>query len=142
MRELTVGKVAERAGVGVETVRFYERKGLVEQPSKPRSGGFRVYPQEVVRRIRFIRKAQELGFSLREINELLVLQNSPLTECGDVRERAEIKLDEIDHKIAELKRIRGVVKQLIAECPGEGGLEVCAIINALITPEDPAGDGH
>ena len=70
MTELTISKAAKNAGVGVETIRFYERKGLIEQPPKPLDNGFRVYPEETVQRVRFISQAQEIGFSLREIEEL------------------------------------------------------------------------
>ncbi len=78
MTELTISKAAKNAGVGVETIRFYERKGLIEQPPKPLDNGFRVYPEETVQRVRFIRQAQEIGFSLREIEELLSLRADPI----------------------------------------------------------------
>ena len=77
MRELTIGEAARRAGVGVETIRFYERRGLIDRPQKPQGAGFRVYAPEQVRRIRFIREAQQIGFSLREIAELLALEADP-----------------------------------------------------------------
>ena len=79
---LTISRVAERAGVGVETIRFYERRGLIKQPPRPQSWGFRFYGDEVVERIRFIRQAQELGFSLREIAELLMLRADPVADCA------------------------------------------------------------
>ena len=80
--DMTIGKVAGEAGVGVETVRFYERKGLIRKPRRPSNGGYRTYPSDAVERILFIRQAQELGFSLREIKELLSLQADPATDCG------------------------------------------------------------
>jgi len=88
--DLTIGKVAKIADVGVETIRFYERKGLINQPLKPLSGGYRIYPDEAVQRIRFIRQAQEIGFSLREIEELVSLRADPSAVCADVRERAVV----------------------------------------------------
>ncbi len=135
MKTMTISNVAKKAGVGVETVRFYERKGLVDQPPKPLSGGFRVYPPETVERIRFVREAQELGFSLREIEELLSLRADPSSDCADVRERAQVKLDEITRKRAQLKRIGAALEQLIAACPGQGALQVCSIMDAIEAPE-------
>ena len=88
---MRIGKLAEKAGVGVETVRFYERRGLIDQPLKPQSYGFRSYPKELVQRIRFIRHAQTLGFTLTEIEELLALRTDPATDCSDVRDRATAK---------------------------------------------------
>lgn len=132
---MTISKIAKEAGVGVETVRFYQRKGLVSQPPKPSTGGFRVYPVETVNRIRFILQAQELGFSLREIKELLSLRMDPATDCTDVRERAQVKLDEITRKIAQMKGIQAALEKLIADCPGQGALTVCSIIDAMESPE-------
>ena len=135
MKTMTISKIAKAAGVGVETVRFYERKGLVDQPTKPPSGGFRVYPAEAAERIRFIRQAQELGFSLREIKELLSLRTDPATDCADVRERAQTKLDEVTRKIALMKGIQTALEKLIAACPGQGALQLCSIIEAIEGPE-------
>ena len=133
MNELIIGKAAMRAGVGVETIRFYERKGLIEQPPKPLDTGFRVYPEETVQRIRFIRQAQEIGFSLREIDELLSLRADPAADCAHVRERAAAKLEEVERKIEQLGRIRSALNELIAACPGRGALRECSIMASLIT---------
>ena len=127
----TIGRAAALAGVGVETIRFYERKGLIDQPLKPRLGGFREYPLETVDRIRFIRHAQEIGFSLHEIDELLSLQADPSADCVDVRERATAKLAQVDRKIEKLRGIRSVLKGLIAACPGEGAVRSCSIMESL-----------
>src|SRR6266852_273541 len=91
MKPLTIGQVARQAGVGVETVRFYERQGLLEEPSR-RESGYRQYPEDVVARLRFIRRAKELGFSLKEIAELIALRLDPATMCSDIKERAEAKI--------------------------------------------------
>ena len=131
MTNLTIGKVAKRAGVGVETVRFYERKGVIAQPPKPRDRGVRIYPEETVDRIRFIRNGQNLGFSLKEIDELLSLRAEPGTECSDIRNRAQKKLTEVNEKIERLEIMSTALEQLISECPGKGGVNICAIINAL-----------
>ena len=135
MKTMTISKIAKAAGVGIETVRFYERKGLINQPPKPSIGGYRVYPAETGERIRFIRRAQELGFSLREIEDLLSLRMDPKTDCADVRERAQVKLDEITQKIAAMKGIQTALEKLIAACPGQGTLQACSIIAAIETPE-------
>lgn len=87
MESLTIGKVARLAEVGVETIRFYEREGLIEEPSRGESG-YRQYPKETIQRLRFIKRAKDLGFTLREIKELLALRLDPGTTCGDVRRRA------------------------------------------------------
>jgi MerR family mercuric resistance operon transcriptional regulator len=128
---MTIGIVARAAGVGVETVRFYERRGLIDQPPKPNTNGFRDYPPETVERIWFIRQAQDLGFSLREIDELLALQADPGTDCADVRARAAAKLQDVLAKIERLQRIRGALEGLIAACPGRGAVRVCSILDAL-----------
>ena len=94
-----------------------------------------MYPAETGERIRFIRQAQELGFTLREIKELLSLRTDPATDCADVRERAQTKLDEVNRKIALMKGIQTALEKLIAACPGQGALQVCSIIDAIEAPE-------
>ncbi len=131
MGNMTIGKAARRAGVGVETVRFYERKELIAQPAKPAASGFRNYPEETVERIRFIRQAQELGFSLREVGELLELRADPDADAADVRFRATAKLKDVNGKIDRLSRIRDALETLIAACPGRGALSCCSIMDAL-----------
>jgi MerR family copper efflux transcriptional regulator len=127
---MTISQAARRAGCGVETIRFYERQGLIERPPKP-SAGFRRYPSAIVDRVRFIRQAQGLGFSLREIDELLSLRTDPAADCADVRARASAKLDEVDRKIGELERIREALGELIEACPGYGAARTCSILEAL-----------
>lgn len=129
---MRIGEVAKAAGVGVETVRFYERKGLIEQPPKPGWGsGFRSYPERTVEQIRFIRQAQEIGFSLKEARELLSLRINPDADCADVRGHAAEKLKEVKRKIKYLGGIRKSLEVLIDDCPGEGALGSCSIIAAL-----------
>jgi MerR family mercuric resistance operon transcriptional regulator len=131
MKSLTIGRAAKSAGVGVETIRFYERRGLIQQPSKPWRSGFRVYSDEVVPRICFIRRSQEMGFSLREIADLLSLRADPRADCAEVRKRAAGKLAEVDHKLAELKRMRTALQQVIDACPARGAARNCTILQAL-----------
>ena len=139
MTELTISKAAENAGVGVETIRFYERKGLIEQPLKPQEGGYRTYPIETVQRIKFVRQAQEIGFSLREIEDLLSLRADPSADCSDVRERATAKRDEVDRKMEQLGRIRAALDELILACPGRGALRTCSIMESLVTATGEPG---
>lgn len=138
MKTMTIGHAARRAEVSVETIRCYEQKGLIDQPLKPLHAGFRIYPDETVRRIQFIRQAQEIGYSLREISELLALKADPSTDCADIRARATTKLDEVDCKIARLKEIRAALTDLIEACPGQGALRACSIMDALVTGKTEA----
>lgn len=134
--EMTISKAAKKAGVGVETIRFYERKGLIKQPPRPMDGGFRVYPEETVACIRFIRQAQEIGFSLREIEELMSLRADRSADCSEVRERAAAKLEEVDEKLDQLGKIRSALNELIAVCPGRGALRACTIMEFLISASE------
>ncbi len=116
---------------------------MIEQPPKPENSGFRDYPFETVQRIRFIRQAQEIGFSLREIEELLSLRADPAADCSDVRERASTKLAEVNRKIAQLEEIRVALEGLIAACPGGGALRTCSIMETLASDGPnmrPVGD--
>jgi DNA-binding transcriptional MerR regulator len=120
--------------VGVETVRFYERQGLVPRPPRPRAG-YRSYPEEAVRQIRFIRNAQGLGFTLQEIAELLALRVTKGTSCAAVRSRATAKLGDVRRRLADLDGIRAALEKLVSTCPGRGALMSCTIINALDSPD-------
>src|SRR2546425_6976159 len=105
MKPLTIGQVARRAGVGVETVRFYEREGLLEEPPR-RESGYRQYGEDIVARLQFIRRAKELGFTLNEIKELLSLRLDPSTTCAEVKDRAQAKIADIEQKIRTLQRMK------------------------------------
>jgi MerR family transcriptional regulator, copper efflux regulator len=130
MEELTIGGVAERARVHIETLRYYEGWGLVARP--PRSmANYRLYPEDAVRRVRFIRRAQELGFSLKEIKELLSLRAAPEAGCAEVRAHAEVKIKDIDAKIGSLTAMKSVLANLVTECAGEGPLTDCPILESL-----------
>ena len=133
MRGFTIGKVAKAAGVGVETIRFYEKKGLIEQP--PSRGTYRTYPKTVVGRIRFVKRAQELGFTLAEIRELLSLTDQPHENRAAVKELAQRKVDAILDKIAGLKKAEATLSDLVEQCSGEGPVEGCPIIEAFIDVE-------
>lgn len=124
---LTIGKFAATAGVGVETVRFYQRKGLLEIP--PHDCGIRRYGEDAVRRLRFIRKAQEAGFTLNEIRELMMLDSS--LDHQRARELAKKRIAELDIKIAEMQRARDSLKKLAGECANGGKDQSCAILAAF-----------
>jgi MerR family copper efflux transcriptional regulator len=127
---LRIGQAARRGGVGVETVRFYERQGLLDQP--PRSdSGYRQYPQEVVSRLRFIQRAKDLGFSLAEIKELISLRLDSTTSAGEVRSRSEAKIADIDERVRDLLRMRGALERLVSSCDAAGSIGDCPILTAL-----------
>lgn len=135
MSILTIGKVAKQAGVNVETIRFYERRGLIEQPPKP-DRSFRQYTPEIIKRVRFIQEAQALGFSLREIADLLELRADPSASCADVHSRAMAKKQDVRRKIMLLKRMETALSNLIEGCPKKGKLENCPIIGALASDSE------
>src|SRR6516165_3864629 len=130
MKLLTIGQVAKRAGIGVETVRFYEREGLLEEPRR-RPSGYRQFDEGIVARMRFIRRAKELGFTLHEIKELLSLKLDPSTTCSDVKKRAEAKIADIEAKIDSLARMRQALVKLTKACKGQGTTSACPILDAL-----------
>ena len=134
MGSLTIGTLAKCAGVGVETVRFYERQGLLRRPARPRLG-YRSYSEETVGRIRFIRNAQALGFSLQEVKEFLALRVTPGTSCAALRSRATAKVADVNRRLADLERIRAALETLVAACPGRGALTRCTILQALDAPQ-------
>jgi len=125
---LTIGKLADAAGVNVETVRYYQRKGLINEPVKP-AQGFRKYSEKVVESIQFIKRAQRLGFSLKEIADLLDLGAG---HCSDVRTRAEIKRDKIDEQIRDLAILRDTLNGLIQACHSGKGEQQCPIVESLL----------
>jgi MerR family mercuric resistance operon transcriptional regulator len=131
MTGLTIGKAARLAGVGVETIRFYERKGLIDQPPKPNRSGQRCYSEELIRRIRFVRQAQQIGFSLRETKELLSLRSDPSADCAEVRSQAAAKLAEVRERLKHLHQVEAALEDLIAACPGQGRIRACSILDAL-----------
>lgn len=128
--KLTIGRLARLGGVNLETIRYYERQGLL--PAPPRTAaGYRVFPRETVRRLRFIKRAQELGFSLNEIAELLALRIRPGTKQADMRMRAEAKISDIEQKIQTLQAMKKTLRQLTERCEGCGPLADCPILESL-----------
>jgi MerR family copper efflux transcriptional regulator len=128
---LTIGKVAKLSGVGVEAVRYYEREGIIDQPSRA-AGGFREYPEDVVHRIRFIKRVQELGFSLREISDLLNLRMRR-GSCGTIKEKAEQKLAQVEEKISDLRRIQAALRKVKDTCERQAPTENCPVLEGFYT---------
>ena len=126
--ELTIGRLAKAAGVNVETIRYYQRRGLVDEPSKP-LGGYRRYAPSAVSRVRFIKRAQQLGFTLDEVTGLLRLEDG--RSCRETRLLAEHKLAVIEQRIADLTRMRRMLRGLIAACGAGQRPRSCPIIATL-----------
>lgn len=125
---VTIGGLAAAAGVSVETIRFYQRKGLLPEPDKP-LGGVRRYAAKAAARIRFIKSAQRLGFSLDEIAELLRLEDG--SHCEGARKLAELKLADVRHKLAELARMEATLAELVKQCASANGAVSCPLIASL-----------
>ena len=134
MSALTSGKLAKAAGINTETLRYYERRGLLPEPPR-RDSGYRLYPPESVERLRFIKRAQSLGFTLEEIGRLLALRISHTATAKDVRDEAEEKIAQIEAKIAALTDMRTALTHLVEQCHGEGPTSDCPILDALTDTE-------
>lgn len=139
MNGLTIGRLAKKAGLGIETVRFYERQGLIPPPARTGSN-YRIYAEEEVARLKFIKRAKTLGFTLNEIKELLTLRHDPHTTRADIKERTLAKLADVNRKIQDLARIKAALEHLVSECDGHGPLKGCPILAALNSSND--GCGH
>ncbi len=133
---LTIGALAHSAGVGVETIRFYERKGLLPEPPRTRAG-YRQYPGDTVDRVKFIRRAQGIGFALREISELLDLRVDEVAACGPVEEQAREKLEQIAGKMEELRRMKAALERLVEACEAREPTGACPILEELDQPVSP-----
>ena len=130
MNILTVGQLARKAHIHIETVRYYEKLGLMPVPKKNASG-YRQYSEQDVSRLVFIKHAQDLGFSLKEIRELLSLRVSPTMSCSDVKRVAETKIQEIAEKITRLQQMQQALVKLTGECDRQGPTGECPILEAL-----------
>ena len=131
---LTIGRVAHSAGLAIDTVRYYERDGLLQKPART-SSGYRQYSADAVTRLRFIRQAKDLGFSLREIKELLSLRVEAGRSCADVRARAERKIADVEQRVATLMRMKRALAKLASSCSGRGPTSECPILEALESRE-------
>lgn len=129
MQNFTIGQLARTAGVGVETVRFYQRKGLLDTPS--RAAGVRRYSQTTLERLRFIRQSQKVGFTLKEIRELLALRDDPATRRSDIQARTDAKIADIDTRIQDLLTMRAALVAFRTSCQGDGPILHCPILESL-----------
>ncbi len=136
MSVMTIGQVALHTGVGVETIRFYERKALLPEPERNGSG-YRIYRQAAVERILFIRHAKALGFSLAEIKELLFLRVDDAASCLEIKEMAVDKIKDIEQRITALTRIRDALKELAQSCRKGRSAAECRILESLLANDDP-----
>lgn len=144
MSTQTIGQVAKTSGTPIETIRFYEREGLL--PEAPRTAsGYRLYDADAAKRLRFISRAKALGFTLAEIREILALQDNPTsgrTGRAEVKAITEKKLTDIERRITDLQRMRAVLSNLASECSGKGGVTHCPIIETLSGIEDCTHPEH
>ncbi|GIW42758.1 MAG: Hg(II)-responsive transcriptional regulator [Candidatus Binatia bacterium] len=124
------GEVAAQAGVHIETLRYYERRGLLPKPARS-AVGYRRYSEEAVRIVRFIKRAQELGFTLREVGQLLQLRETEPAECAEVRTVAEEKIRDIEKKIRDLRAVQRALRALVESCAANSSARVCPILEAL-----------
>ena len=134
---LTIGHAARAAGVSVETVRFYERQALIDRPDTP-IAGYRRYDAAAVNTIRFVKRAQDLGFTLREIKDLLTLHHD---DCAGARARAQAKLVAVEAKLRDLERMRAALQQLVRTCANARAAHPCPILEALHSGDGPITSG-
>ena len=130
MSVYSIGQVAKQSGVSVETVRYYEKEGLLEVPERKESG-YRQFKGDAIARLSFIQQAKKLGFSLKDIGELLSIKSDANTVCNDVKQLSQEKLVNIENKIKMLQRMRKSLKKLIDVCPGQAPINDCPILDAL-----------
>lgn len=128
---MKIGELARKAGVNVQTVRYYEKRGLLPEPERLESG-YRAYTLASLERLQFIRRSQELGFTLAEIEELLALRTDPRTTAGEVKERAESKIADVEQRIEDLRQIQHALKHLAGQCHGGSGpTGECPLLDAM-----------
>lgn len=129
--------LAERGGVNLQTIRYYEREGLLPKPPRLKSG-YRVFPETAVLRVHFIKRAQELGFQLSEVRQLLSIQIDPAKECSDVQRLAKAKVEDIEARIRTLQSMKRVLSKLADACPGCGPSSECPILESIEAKEGSA----
>ncbi len=140
-QSLTIGRLAKASGVSIDSIRFYERRGLLEEPRRTESN-YRRYPADAVDRLRFLEKAQNLGFSLDEIKGLLTLHDDPGASRAEVKARTEHKIALIRERIADLSRMLAVLEEMNAACDGQGSINGCPILAALGEDDSPECHHH
>ena len=126
----SIGQIAKKSEVSVETIRYYEKEGLLEKPQR-KEGGYRQYNDDVIERLSFIQQAKSLGFTLTQIKELLSLEVKQGTSSKDIKDIAQSKLGDIEEKIKMLKKMQKILKELVTQCDGKGPVEQCPILKAI-----------
>lgn len=140
MANFTVGKLAKAAGVSVEAVRFYEKKGLMPEPERL-SSGYRAYDKTSLAHLNFIQRTKNMGFTLKETKELLELSNNPKADCGDTCDKVDEKIADIELRIEELTVMKKALTALRKDCPGEGSaLDECVILKYFCGENDKEND--
>ena len=134
---LRIGQVAKKSRVGVETVRFYESEGLIELPERNVSG-YRQFSESVIKQIQFIQHAKKLGFSLKEVRELIKLKSTRNSRCNIIKATASSKIADIQEKIDALEQMKMALQPLVAQCKSSDPISDCPILNAL--DEDTANE--
>jgi MerR family mercuric resistance operon transcriptional regulator len=130
MEYYSIGQLAEAAGVKIETIRYYERRGLIPEPPRNQSG-HRKFPEKTLIRVQFIKKSQKLGFSLKEVSELLALRTDGDASCGDVVKRFDDKIKDIESRISSLQEIKTILENLSSRCTGTGSSMDCPFLHEL-----------
>ena len=130
METYTIGQLAKETNVNLETIRYYEQRGLIPEPPRNPSG-HRQYPEAAVIRTKFIRRTQAFGCTLNEISDILALRMEPGTTCRDIKSRVEAKIGAVEQKIADLEHIRDALLQMVSKCTGKGPVGECPILEAL-----------
>lgn len=128
MKPMKIGEVAKRSGIGIETIRYYEREGLLQEP-KRRPSGYRQYEEPTLERLEYIGRAKALGFTLAEIRELLDLSFSPHAGCDHIRQRAEAKISDIENKIRSLQKMRRSLGRILAACKTKDSPQDCPLVH-------------
>jgi MerR family copper efflux transcriptional regulator len=136
MSAMKIGEVAKRTGVGIETIRFYEREGLLQEPER-RPSGYRQFDESTIKRLEYICRAKELGFTLAEIRELLELSFTPHTGCNHIRQRAEGKITDIESKIRSLQKMRRSLRSIVNQCKTKDSPHDCPLVDGA---HDATGD--
>lgn len=138
-KALKIGQLAQQSGVSVQTLRYYEQRGLIPTPQR-QSSGYRIYPHETLKRLSFINRCKTLGFSLEEILELLQMEVDPSHSAADVKARVDEKLALVEAKIADLQHLKLSLQQLSGSCCGHGSTSECPILEFL--HEGETGQQH
>lgn len=141
MQTMNIGRLAELAQVNIDTIRYYERQKLLP-PAARTASGYRQYTQSDLERLRFVLRSKELGFTLSEIGDLLSLTGNRDSDMHGVKRKAEQRLEQVERKIAELRRVKRGLKKLIDACPGQGELKCCPIVAALSGDISKSGENR